>query len=104
MILRKLKKDAQAGIAGSAKIGNNCVIGGQVGIVGHIQIADGTMVQAQSGMVSNVLEENTKWYGSPAMDYFSFLRSYSEFKKLPELGKKIHELEKLLKNSELTKS
>ncbi|MFZ1515726.1 MAG: UDP-3-O-(3-hydroxymyristoyl)glucosamine N-acyltransferase [Saprospiraceae bacterium] len=95
---------AQAGIAGSAKIGNNCVIGGQVGIVGHIQIADGTMVQAQSGMVSNVLEENTKWYGSPAMDYFSFLRSYSEFKKLPELGKKIHELEKLLKNSELTKS
>ena len=95
---------AQAGIAGSAKIGNYCVIGGQVGIVGHIQIADGTKVQAQSGMVSNVLDENTKWYGSPALDYFSFLRSYSEFKKLPELGKKIHELEKLLKNSELTKS
>ncbi|MDQ3141607.1 MAG: UDP-3-O-(3-hydroxymyristoyl)glucosamine N-acyltransferase [Bacteroidota bacterium] len=87
---------AQTGIAGSTKIGNRCQIGGQVGISGHLTIADGTMIQAQSGVGSDLEAVNGKWYGSPALDYYLYLRAYSEFKKLPELRKKIIELEKLI--------
>jgi UDP-3-O-[3-hydroxymyristoyl] glucosamine N-acyltransferase len=88
---------AQTGIAGSTKIGNNCMIGGQVGIVGHITIADGARIQAQSGVASNVPEPNSKLYGSPAIEYGNYLRSYAEFKKLSELAKEVRRIGKDLK-------
>ncbi|NND07839.1 MAG: UDP-3-O-(3-hydroxymyristoyl)glucosamine N-acyltransferase [Saprospiraceae bacterium] len=70
---------AQAGVAGSSKIGDHVLIGGQAGVVGHLKIADGTQVQAQSG-VTNSTEPGERLYGSPAMDYTSYLRSYAAFK------------------------
>ncbi|MCC6723966.1 MAG: UDP-3-O-(3-hydroxymyristoyl)glucosamine N-acyltransferase [Saprospiraceae bacterium] len=83
---------AQAGIAGSTKIGQGCMIGGQAGFVGHIEIADGTKVQAQSGVAASVKEPGTALYGSPALPYNDYLRSYAIFKKLPELFRKINKL------------
>ncbi|MBI5916251.1 MAG: UDP-3-O-(3-hydroxymyristoyl)glucosamine N-acyltransferase [Bacteroidetes bacterium] len=85
---------AQAGFAGSTKIGKRCRIGGQSGFVGHIEIADGTQVQAQSGVAAAVKQPGTALYGSPALPYNDYLRSYAVFKKLPELYKKINELMK----------
>jgi len=76
---------AQAGIAGSTKIGAHCVIGGQAGIVGHIQIANGTKIQAQSGVTKKIRKENTAIYGSPAIDYSNYIKSYAIFKNLPNL-------------------
>lgn len=87
---------AQTGIAGSSKIGNNCVIGGQVGIIGHIEIADGSKIQAQSGVAGSLKDENGKWYGSPAIEYGNYLKSYAEFKNLSNTVKKIRALEKEL--------
>lgn len=89
---------AQAGFAGSSKIGKHCRIGGQAGFVGHIEIADGTQVQAQSGMAGAVTEPKQAFYGSPAIPYRDYLRSYSVFKKLPDLYRKISDLEKKLLN------
>ncbi len=94
---------AQTGIAGSTRIGKNCMIGGQVGIVGHIQIADRTKIQAQSGISRTIKDPDTAWYGSPAIDYGDFLKAQVVFKKLPELQKKINELEKLVSQSETKK-
>ena len=88
---------AQAGIAGSTQLGKNVMVGGQAGFVGHIKVADGTKVQAQSGVASSIKEENTAIYGSPALSYQNYLRSYAAFKKLPDLLKKINQLEKELK-------
>lgn len=88
---------AQTGIAGSTKLGKNCMVGGQVGIVGHIQVADGTRIQAQSGIAKPIKEANKAWYGSPAFEYSSFLKSQVYFQKLPALEKRIKELEKLVK-------
>ena len=90
---------SQAGIAGSTKVGKNCRIGGQAGFVGHVSIADGTGVQAQSGVASAVKEPNTMLFGSPAIGYRDYIRSYAVFKKLPELYKKLHILEKLVKSN-----
>lgn len=88
---------AQAGISGSTKVGNNVMIGGQAGVVGHIQIADGTKINAQSGVSKSVKNPNTALTGSPAYDYTSMLRSQAIFRNLPELEKRIMELENLVK-------
>jgi UDP-3-O-[3-hydroxymyristoyl] glucosamine N-acyltransferase len=85
---------AQAGIAGSAQIGKNCMIGGQSGIVGHIQVADFTKVQAQSGVDKAIKTPNTAVYGSPALPYNDYLRSYVGFKNLPNLQQRLYGLEK----------
>lgn len=88
---------AQAGISGSTKVGNNVMIGGQAGVVGHIQIADGTKINAQSGVSKSVKTPHTAITGSPAYDYTSMLRSQAIFRNLPELEKRIVELENLVK-------
>ncbi len=84
---------AQTGLAGSCHIGKNCQIGGQVGVLGHISIANHTKIQAQSGVGKTVKEENTVLYGSPAFAYNDFLRAYVLFKNLPQLQKRLIELE-----------
>ncbi|MGZ5221481.1 MAG: UDP-3-O-(3-hydroxymyristoyl)glucosamine N-acyltransferase, partial [Chitinophagaceae bacterium] len=87
---------AQAGISGSTKIGNGVMIGGQAGIVGHIQVGDGAKVNAQSG-VSKSLEPGKAVTGSPAYDYTAALRSQAVNRRLPELEKRIKELEAMVK-------
>jgi UDP-3-O-[3-hydroxymyristoyl] glucosamine N-acyltransferase len=88
---------AQSGISGSTKIGNNVMIGGQAGIVGHITIADGSKINAQSGVSKSMKTPNTAVTGSPAYDYTAALRSQALMRKLPDLEKRISELEELLK-------
>lgn len=88
---------AQAGVSGSTKIGNNVMIGGQAGIVGHIQIADGSKINAQSGVSKSIKTPNAAVTGSPAFEYTSALRSQAVSRKLPELEKRIKELESLVK-------
>jgi UDP-3-O-[3-hydroxymyristoyl] glucosamine N-acyltransferase len=85
---------AQTGVAGSTRIGKNCMIGGQVGIVGHISIADGTKIAAQSGIGQEIKEENTIVQGSPAFGIMDYKKSYIGFRKLPELMKRLDDLEK----------
>lgn len=85
---------AQTGIAGSTQIGKHTQIGGQVGFVGHIRVADGVKIQAQSGIAASIEREGSAWYGSPAIPYRDFLRSYAVFKQLPDLLRRLKEVEK----------
>jgi UDP-3-O-[3-hydroxymyristoyl] glucosamine N-acyltransferase len=87
---------AQAGVSGSTKIGNNVLIGGQAGIVGHITIADGSKINAQSGVSKSIKAPNSAVTGSPAFDYTSALRSQAVSRNLPDLEKRIKELEKVI--------
>lgn len=84
---------SQSGVSGSAKLGESCVIGGQVGVVGHIEVANRTSVGAQSGIARTIVEEGKSYFGSPAVEIKQNLRTYSIYKKLPELLKRIEELE-----------
>ncbi|PVD52583.1 UDP-3-O-(3-hydroxymyristoyl)glucosamine N-acyltransferase [Terrimonas sp.] len=88
---------AQAGVSGSTKIGKNVMIGGQAGIVGHIAIADGAKINAQSGVSKSIKQPNSAVTGSPAHDYTSTLRSQAITRKLPEMEKRIKELEAMIK-------
>jgi UDP-3-O-[3-hydroxymyristoyl] glucosamine N-acyltransferase len=87
---------AQTGISGSTKIGNNVMIGGQVGIVGHITITDGTKIAAQSGVTKSIKIPNSIVAGSPAFEYISSLRAHAMIPNLPDLKKRIMELEQLV--------
>ncbi|MEJ6793224.1 MAG: UDP-3-O-(3-hydroxymyristoyl)glucosamine N-acyltransferase [Lacinutrix sp.] len=84
---------AQTGIAGSTKIGKRCLIGGQVGIAGHLTIGNDVRVQAQTG-IGHRVKDGEKLYGSPAIDYGNYVKSYVHFKNLPTLVQTINELEK----------
>jgi UDP-3-O-[3-hydroxymyristoyl] glucosamine N-acyltransferase len=94
---------AQAGVSGSTKIGNNVMIGGQAGIVGHITIADGSKINAQSGVSKSIKSPNTAVTGSPAFDYTSALRSQAVNRNLPELEKRLSELENIIRQLQLDK-
>jgi len=87
---------AQTGVSGSTKLGKSVMVGGQVGIVGHILIGDGAKINAQSG-VSKSIEAGKAVTGSPAHDYTAALRSQAISRNLPELEKRIKELEALVK-------
>ena len=87
---------AQSGIAGSTEVGRGSQIGGQVGIAGHIKIAPYSMIQAKSGVAATIAEEGKKWYGYPTISYMNYLKSYSVFKKLPDLLRRLSDVEKKL--------
>jgi UDP-3-O-[3-hydroxymyristoyl] glucosamine N-acyltransferase len=90
---------AQTGVSGSSKIGENVILGGQVGIVGHITVADKSQVQAQAGINRSITEANKKWAGSPVLGFQSNMRSQVIYAKLPDLEKRVRELERLLKEN-----
>jgi UDP-3-O-[3-hydroxymyristoyl] glucosamine N-acyltransferase len=87
---------AQSGVSGSTKIGKNVMIGGQAGIVGHISIADGARINAQSGVTKSIKEPNYAVSGSPAFEYAATLRAQAIQRNLPEMEKRISELEKII--------
>lgn len=84
---------AQVGVAGSTKIGAHCILAGQVGVAGHITVADNCIFGAQSG-IANHVKKAGMYQGSPVIDAMNWRRSVVGFKQLPELMKKLQELEK----------
>jgi UDP-3-O-[3-hydroxymyristoyl] glucosamine N-acyltransferase len=87
---------AQTGISGSSKIGNNVMIGGQAGIAGHLTVGDGAKINAQSGLGKS-LKAGQSVTSSPAYDYNKAIRSQATARNLPEMEKRIKELEELVK-------
>ena len=85
---------AQTGISGSTEVGDNCIFAGQVGVVGHMKIPNKTTVAAQSGVSKSPRKEGETIFGYPAYDIKGYMSSYAVFKKLPEIYRRISELEK----------
>ena len=87
---------AQAGISGSTKIGNGVMIGGQAGLAGHLHVGDGAKINAQAGLGKS-LKPGAAVTSSPAYDYGQAIRSQAVARTLPEMEKRIKELEILVK-------
>ena len=87
---------AQAGVAGSSKVGEWCMFGGQVGVAGHVSIADKTQIGAQAGIAHSIRPGSAPLIGSPAFEAREYFKSYAVFRKLPELYAQINELQKQL--------
>jgi UDP-3-O-[3-hydroxymyristoyl] glucosamine N-acyltransferase len=85
----------QVGLAGSTKIGDACILAGQVGTAGHLTVGDGTVITAQSG-VPNDVPARAFYSGYPAVENRQWLKMMAALQQLPELQKRVRELESLL--------
>jgi UDP-3-O-[3-hydroxymyristoyl] glucosamine N-acyltransferase len=83
---------AQVGLAGSTDVGNNVILTGQVGVAGHCRVGNNVIATAQSGIPSDV-EDGKMVSGYPAIDNRLWLKASVVFSKLPEMSKKIREIE-----------
>lgn len=90
---------AQVGISGSTKLGRDVILAGQVGITGHLSIGDGVRVGAQSGVTKSVPPGKTL-FGSPAWEINEALRISAALRRLPDLLKRVHQIETQLKDKE----
>lgn len=86
---------AQVGIAGSSKLGNYVVLAGQVGVAGHLNIGNEVIVGAKSG-VMNDIPDGQKWLWLPAQPDREIKRQLVALRHLPELLRRVAELEKKL--------
>lgn len=86
---------SQTGISGSTKVGDRVMIAGQAGFVGHISIGSDSFVGAKAG-VSKSIPPASKITGYPARNLMDVRRSDNALKNLPDLNKKVRELEKLV--------
>ena len=91
---------SQTGIAGSTKLGNYVVLGGQVGLAGHLKIGNQVTIAAQSGVMHDI-PDGEKWLGSPAQPDRSTKRQWLALQQLPELLRRVKELEKQLTERKL---
>jgi len=83
---------AQVGISGSVEIGDNVVLAGQAGIADHTKIANGVTVIGKSGVTGDL--EAGVYSGVPAIPHKQWLRAQSVYAKLPDILRRIQELER----------
>jgi len=86
----------QAGIAGSSRIEDDVILGGQVGIADHLTIGRGARVLVQGGVMHDVPPGDTVWW-TPARPHREVLRALAALFKLPGL---LRDLEKQAKRAE----
>jgi UDP-3-O-[3-hydroxymyristoyl] glucosamine N-acyltransferase len=90
---------AQVGLAGTCTLGHHVVLAGQVGIADHITLGDQVTVAAQTGVFRNI-KNNSVYGGTPAIALVEWKKYVTALPKLPELVRKIRDLERQLKEIE----
>lgn len=90
----------QSGVSGSTTLGARNIVAGQSGLVGHIETVDDVVIGGRSA-ASKSIKKAGIYSGFPAIPHGDWLRSQSLVPKLPEMKKRIIDLEK--KIEELTK-
>ena len=72
---------AESGAAGSAKIGEYCVFGGNSMVVGHISVADHTTLAASSVITKTIRKSGQTLMGYPAMDANLYKKALIRFRQ-----------------------
>ena len=83
---------AQVGIAGGAIIGNGVILAGQVGVNNRVKVGNNVIASSKCGIHADV-NDGEIISGFPAIPNKSWLKSSSIFKKLPEIAKKLRQLD-----------
>jgi len=87
----------QVGLAGSTKVGHNCILAGQVGTAGHLTVGDGAVITAQSGVPTDV-PPRSLYSGYPAVENREWLKTMAALNRLPDLQRRVRELEAEIEN------
>jgi UDP-3-O-[3-hydroxymyristoyl] glucosamine N-acyltransferase len=86
---------AQTGISGSVTIGKNAAFGGQAGLGDHCEVEDGAVIGGQAGILpGKIVRSGQIVWGTPARPLEKFKEQFAWFSRLPELAKRIRNLEK----------
>jgi UDP-3-O-[3-hydroxymyristoyl] glucosamine N-acyltransferase len=85
---------AQAGIAGSTRLGRDVTLAGQVGVVNHIEIGDGAVIGPQSGIPQSVPPRAVLSGGIAAAPHQDWLKVMTLLPQLPKLWSAVRRLEK----------
>lgn len=83
----------QVGFAGSTRLGDYVVVASQSGIADHLELGNQVMVGAKSGVMRNV-PEGGRVLGIPATPDRQAKRQIIAMQQLPELLRRVRELEK----------
>ena len=83
----------QVGFAGSTRLGDYCVIASQSGIAGHLTLGQQATVGAKSGVMRDVPDKETV-LGIPAMPDKQAKRQWIAVQQLPEMIRRMRELER----------
>jgi UDP-3-O-[3-hydroxymyristoyl] glucosamine N-acyltransferase len=86
---------AQVGVSGSTTIGDGAVIGGQAGVIGHADIGAGARIGGQAGVIGDVPPGAT-YSGYPARPHREALRGQGMVARLPDLMRRVRDLEQSL--------
>ena len=78
-----------AAVAGSARIGRHCLVGGGAGIVGHIEVCDRVVVTAMSLVTHSIREPGQYSSGTPLMRNRDWRRAAARFRRLDELARRM---------------
>jgi len=87
---------ACTGIAGSAKIGRHCTIGGAAMIFGHIEIADGTRISTNTLITKSLPKAGTYTSALPFSPHDVWQKNAVHMRNLDKLANRIKQLEKRL--------
>ncbi len=90
---------AQVGLAGSVTLGHHVVLAGQVGLADHVTLGDEVIVTAKSGTFRDV-ESKAVMSGWPAVPNSQWKRYMVALPKLPDLVKKVKNLEARIRGIE----
>ncbi len=90
---------AQVGISGSTILEDYVTLAGQVGTVGHVRVGKGTTVAAR-GVVTSDVEPGSFVSGFPLKPHAEERKILAAMRKLPDLIKKVRDLEKKLETKE----
>ena len=90
---------AQVGLAGSCRLGHHVVLAGQVGLADHVTLGDQVTVTGKSGTFRDI-ENNAVVSGFPAVPTGTWKRYVATLPKLPDLARKVKELESRLREIE----
>ena len=85
----------QTGLAGSTSTGRGVIFAGQAASSGHLHVGEGTIVTAKSALPGDT-PPNSVQSGSPAVDNKLWLRVTAAMNRLPDLLKRVRELEEEL--------
>lgn len=90
---------AQVGLAGGVEVGENVIIAGQAGVKEQVKIGANTVIGAQTGVIGDI-PSRAYVSGYGARPHKENLKTTAAMSQLPDLLKKVREMERRLKQLE----
>lgn len=82
-------------IAGTVKIGKNCLFGGSVGVRDNIEICDNVIITGRTLVSHSITKPGSYSSSTPMDDTASWRKNAARFRKLDEMARRLSKLEKV---------